>query len=245
MKAELVNVETGAIVEQSQSAQMIDMIGRLASDPNADIDKMERLMAMRERMQEREAEMAFNDALSIMMPEIPAIKERGEIEFKGKVQSTYALWEDVNEIIKPILAKHGFSLNFKTETKPEIKVTGVLRHRQGYKDTAEFIATADTSGSKNSIQGIKSTISYGKRTIADALLNITSHGEDDDAFSAGESYDTTPWTEKIMNAKSREDLDKISADIKADPNVPKSAIVLIRKAWAGQAKQLEKTNENG
>lgn len=236
---QVTKIEAGEIIPQSESAQLIDMIGRLASDPNSDIDKMERLMAMREKVQQREAEIAFNDALSAMMPEIPAIEERGEIEFKGKIQSTYALWEDVNEIIKPILSKHGFSLNFKTKTSPEIVVVGILRHRLGHKDTAEFTASADTSGSKNSIQGIKSTISYAKRTTADALLNITTHGQDDDAFSAATGFDTTPWTAEILEAENMDELNAIAARLKEE-DMPHSARTLLQGAWAGQAKEVTK-----
>ena len=227
---------------QNESAQVIDMIGRLASDPNSDVDKMERLMSMHERMLDRQAEVAFNEALAAMMPEIPAIQERGEIEFKGKVQSTYALWEDVNDIIKPILSKHKFSLNFKTETKPEIKVTGILRHVLGHKETAEFTAGSDTSGSKNSIQGIKSTISYAKRTTADALLNITTHGQDDDAFSAGLDFDTTPWTSRILDAKSMDELNAIGSDLK-DTEMPHSARTILQGAWAGQAKEIKNASK--
>lgn len=234
-----VKTETLPPIAQSQSAQMIDMIGRLASDPNSDIDKMERLMVMREKMERREAEIAFNDALSVMMPEIPAIEERGQIKNKhGAVQSTYPLWEDVNDVIKPILSKNGFSLNFKTKTKPDIEVVAVLRHRLGHKDTAEFTAAADTSGSKNSIQGIKSTISYAKRTTADALLNITSHGEDDDAYSTATDFDTTPWTERILNAQYMDDLRKIGSDLKAE-EMPHSARTLLQGAWAGRAKDVQ------
>ena len=238
----IIEQEARAVVAQtpSESAQIIGMIGQLASDPDSDIDKMERLMAMQERLVMREAELAFNDALAIMQPLIPVIEERGKIEFKGKVQSTYALWEDVNAAIKPVLSAHGFSLTFKTATKPEIQITGTLRHRLGHKESSEFIGNADSSGSKNSIQAVKSTISYGKRIVADALLNITSHGEDDDAFSTSEAdFDTSPFTEAIRAAKSMDTLNKVAADMKAQ-DVPSGALTMLRTAWAGRAAQIQK-----
>ncbi|WP_185835578.1 ERF family protein [Pseudomonas aeruginosa] len=43
---------------------------------------------------------------------------------------------------------------------------------------------ADTSGNKNAVQAVASSVSYGKRYTAGALLNFTTHGEDDDAFTA-------------------------------------------------------------
>jgi glutamate synthase domain-containing protein 1 len=44
---------------------------------------------------------------------------------------------------------------------------------------------ADMSGSKNAVQAVGSSISYGKRYTAQALLNLTSRGSDDDAKGAG------------------------------------------------------------
>ena len=39
----------------------------------------------------------------------------------------------------------------------------------------------DFTGSKNPVQAIGSSTSYGKRYVAAALLNLTSRGEEDDA----------------------------------------------------------------
>jgi hypothetical protein len=41
----------------------------------------------------------------------------------------------------------------------------------------------DSSGSKNAVQAIGSTTSYGRRYAASMLLNIVTRGEDDDAVS--------------------------------------------------------------
>ena len=38
----------------------------------------------------------------------------------------------------------------------------------------------DTTGSKNGVQAVASSVSYGKRYTAGLLLNITTTGEDDD-----------------------------------------------------------------
>ena len=47
---------------------------------------------------------------------------------------------------------------------------------------------ADVSGNKNAVQAVASSVSYGKRYTAGALLNLTSHGEDDDAYAAAVEY---------------------------------------------------------
>lgn len=177
-----------APVPASESAAIFSLIERAARDPNIDIDKMERLMAMQERMLERNAKSAYMAALAEMQPELPVITERGGIKNKvGEVQSTYAKWEDINEAIKPILAKYGFSLSFKVNrTDGMVSVTGILGHREGHSEQTSIDLPVDGSGSKNAVQAVGSSTSYGQRYTAKALLNITSRGEDDDGKKAGD-----------------------------------------------------------
>lgn len=169
----------------TNAASIMEVISRAASDPQTDVDKLERLMGMYERVQAHQAEAAFNAALAAVQDELPMISERGEIVHSGKVISRYALWEDVNKAIKPVLKRHGLSLAFHTDTSTgHVQVTGVLRHQDGYKDETNITLPADTSGAKNQVQAFASSVSYGKRYVAAALLNLTSGGEDDDAQSA-------------------------------------------------------------
>lgn len=170
------------------SGGLLGVIARAARDPNVDIDKMERLLQMQERVQDRIAKAAYFDALAVLQPDLPVITERGGIKDRnGNIQSTYALWEDVNEAIRPLLAEHGFSLSFRVRrTDNEIIVTGVLAHRDGHSAETELSLPTDTSGSKNAVQAVGSSTSYGKRYTAFALLNITTQGEDDDGRKGGD-----------------------------------------------------------
>ena len=102
-------------VVAGESATILQIIQQVAMSPTADIDKMERLMAMHERFQAQQQKQQYDEALSLMQEELPVIGERGGIKDKnGRIQSTYALWEDINEMIKPVLARHGFALSFRT-----------------------------------------------------------------------------------------------------------------------------------
>jgi len=166
---------------------IVSMIERAALDPRVDMDKMERLLAMQERIFDRNARMAYAGALATMQPLMPVITERGGIKNRdGEIQSRYALWEDINDAIKPILAAHGFALSFRTGTTAEgkITVTGILSHREGHQEETTISLPHDSSGSKNAVQAVGSSTSYGKRYTATALLNITSRGEDDDGKAA-------------------------------------------------------------
>jgi ERF superfamily protein len=159
------------------TSELIAMIERLASNKDVDVDKLAKILDLQERVLDRNAKAAFDSAFSEMQPEIPTITERGKTD-KGR----YARLEDIVEIVRPILAKFGFSLSFRTEwpDKATVKVIGVLSHREGYSRESEFMSQADNSGSKNAIQALGSAVSYGRRYTTKDLLNIASRGEDDD-----------------------------------------------------------------
>lgn len=188
---------------------LLSIIKSAASNPQVDIEKMERLLAMHERIVARDAKAQYFSALAEMQTELPVIGERGKIRNNsGGVQSTYALWEDINEAIRPILSRYGFALSFRCETEGEnIKVTGVLSHRGGHSEETTMILPADKSGSKNVVQSFGSSTSYGKRYTASALLNLTSTGEDDDGQKGG----AKPITEQQVA-----DLQCLADEVKAD-----------------------------
>lgn len=208
--------ESAAIVQAGESATILQVIQRAAADPQCDIEKMERLMQMHERFQSRQAEQQYAEALALMQQELPSIAERGGIKDRnGRVQSTYALWEDINEELKPVLAKHGFALTFRTPRNDKgVEVEGVLSHRAGHSERTSILLPADVSGNKNAVQAVASSVSYGKRYTAGALLNFTTHGEDDDAFTATQ-HDTLKdqvvidILERIDEAKDKAELTEI------------------------------------
>lgn len=188
-------------------AALLAVISRAASDPNVDIEKMERLMAMHERMEAKRAEAEFAAALAEMQDELPSIGERGN----AAGRYTYALWEDINTAIKPVLKQHGFALSFRTDFADGIAVTGVLSHRAGHKIETTIKLPADPSGNKNAVQAVASSVSYGKRYTAGALLNLTSHGEDDDAYRASQPDPSgdpqfADWRAKIEECSTKDEL---------------------------------------
>lgn len=183
----------------SDTTAFLQMIERAARDPAVDLDKMERLILLRDRMLAHEAKMAFNEALSHVQSKLPVIDRKGRIVIRDKNneerirQSTpYALFEDINEAVKPIIAEHGFSISFRTGSHEDgrIKVTAILKHAGGHEEETTIILPHDSTGSKNAVQAIGSSTSYGKRMTMCALLNITSRGEDDDGKASGKAPDT-------------------------------------------------------
>lgn len=163
--------------ESAVSADLVLMFERLAKDPAVDADKLEKLVTLQERILARNAESEFNAAFVAMQRALPVIDEHGIIrDNNGQERSRYAKWEDIKAAITPILATHGFSLRHRVEfpTEASVKVTAYLTHDAGHSVTSEFLAKADTSGSKNAIQALGSSTSYGRRYTAIDVTGITS-----------------------------------------------------------------------
>jgi len=176
---------------------MMAMMERIAKNKEVDVEKMREVKELGMSLLNDQRRAAFDDALAQMQDELPTITARGRLEIRAKddkggrsgalLQSTpYAKWEDINDVIKPILKKHGFVLRFKTGLTEDgrVSVTGILAGH-GHREESSFSLPHDSTGSKNAVQAIGSSTSYGKRYAAGALLNITSRGEDDDGKKGG------------------------------------------------------------
>jgi hypothetical protein len=206
-----------APVEQPQS--LLPAIIQLAKDREVDADKLERLLAMQERMEVRQAENEFNAAFVRMQPQLPRIKKDGSLKYpvdKNKPDgpqrliSKYATWEAIDGVIRQILADYGFALSFTTDVTANgiLIVTAILRHSAGHSTkTPGPPLPCDSSGGKNNIQGWGSAMSYGKRYAATAALNLITEGEDDDGKLAGMAF---------IKAEQVEELQKLIEETGAD-----------------------------
>lgn len=167
---------------------ILAIIAKAASDPNVDIDKMDRLLQMQERVQDRQAAADFADALAKMQPELPVITANSEIKHNGKLIAKYATWDHIYSAIKPILSDYGFALIFRnTSTDTKETTTAVLK-RGGHEETNSVTLDRDTGGAKNSVQAVGSSRTYGQRYSACPLIGITIQGDDDDGYAAGAAH---------------------------------------------------------
>lgn len=177
-------------LKSADTANLVKVIERMAKNKDVDIDKFERFMAMHERMLAAQARAAFFAAFADLQGDIPQITVlTGKVLSGPLAGGTYATNEDIQRVVRPVLQRHGFGLTFRTEfpTPTSVKIIGILGHKDGHAEQTEFISAADTTGSKNAIQALGSTIAYGIRYTTRALLNITSGEVDDDGAKAGDA----------------------------------------------------------
>lgn len=173
---------------ENLSGGILNVIARAAADPNTDVDKLERLLAMQERVLEREAEQAFNAAMRACQDAIrPVLKNKENKE----THSTYADLEQVSDLADPVIHEHGFSLSYGTDDCPlpdHYRVTCAVSHTAGFTRNYQADVPVDNKGPKGSqnktmTHGFGSALSYGRRYLKLLIFDITT--TDDDGRAAG------------------------------------------------------------
>ena len=197
-----------AVQQQGQEVNMLSTISRLALDPRCDMDKLERLIALQDRIEAKSALEAFNAAFAEMQCEMPSVEKRTQNTHTKKM---YADLDDINYAVRPIMAKFGFGVSFKVKNNDgAVKIIGILMHKAGHREETEMILPLDKGAQRSAVQEVGSTTTYGKRYVMCALLNITSGDDvDNDGYKEPTDPLITPAQAKQVQAL----LDKCSEKV--------------------------------
>lgn len=169
---------------QLPADNMVSMIERVAMDPNIPVDRLTALMDMRERQMDKEAEQVFNQAFAAAMAEMPDIPKSGHNKHSGQRYSTL---DDLIRTTRPVLARHGLSLNWQTSAQGnDYSVTAIVRHAKGHSIQTTLTGARDSGKQMNALQGGGSTETYLKRYTGFSILGLSSGDEiEDDGQSVG------------------------------------------------------------
>jgi hypothetical protein len=182
--------ETAVAVRQEtppariETGNIFNMLDRVISDPNLPMERISQAFDFYERMEKRNAKIAFDEALAAAKSEIPTIQKNRTVDFSTSKGRTHYQHEDLGEIAKtvdPILSKYGLSYRWKTEAEPNqpVRVTCIISHRMGHSEENSLPAPRDDTGNKNSIQQIGSTVTYLQRYTLKASLGLAVAHDDD------------------------------------------------------------------
>ena len=200
-----------ATPEPSAELTPMDML-RIAVEKNADLDKLAKLMDLQERYEANQARKAFVEALSAFKANPPTvIKDKSASFGQGKATYDYVSLPQVVAVIAPALSEHGLSHRWSTtQSEAGISVTCTLTHVMGHSESITLSAGADTSGSKNSIQAIGSTLSYLERYTLLGITGLAAADMDDDGSAAENLVITAEQNEELQHLllKSQSDTQK-------------------------------------
>jgi hypothetical protein len=179
----------------SEPKSVLAIIADAAANPAINPAVMRELLDMKKEIMAEEARLAFINAKLLLNDKLPTINKDGKIEFKdkgaGKAVLKFASFENINDVIKPLLKEFGFDLWFSSEPglAGMINVVGHMEHRLGFGRATTFPMPHDGSGGKSGAQGWASAFSFGKRVTTIGLLNIQTRAiEDRDRDGNGSNF---------------------------------------------------------
>lgn len=190
-------METGQLIksvgdcvpaEQVAPAMNTDPLIQRAIDGNIDIEKLQAVINMRERELERQARAAFAFHFGQAQREIPPIKKDKEAKDArtGKKLYNYASLDNIMDIVRPILARHGFAVRW-TDTRAGDSERTITCHISGWgweESSSVDIPVQSATTYTNPLQQRGSSSSYGRRYSLINALGLQIEGEDDDGAAA-------------------------------------------------------------
>lgn len=218
MPTDIVKRETQALQPALPGTEpsVLEIIHAAVLDARVDPAKLSALLDLKVRMDAISAEQEFNRDFAAMHPRFPAIRKDGTVcqsdaKGGGKLYS-FARWENIQDVIDPILREFGFTLSFTSEPAVAgVLMVAKLKHRAGHSETSKMTLPADQSANKNALQGLGSARSYGKRYLTLDLLDLKLVDMDDDGRKGGGGFITEQQLNSIQDLIAECGIDKAPA----------------------------------
>jgi len=200
-KLQITDKRPGFKVEKvPQADTSTELIILTAMQKGYNPDFIEKLLDIKIKAEENEARRAYHDAMSHFKKDPPQIIRDKKVEYEIGNKKTRWRHSDLgiaSEQIGQKLGENDLNHIWRTEQLDDnrIKVTCTITHKLGHSESTFLIAPPDTSGSKNAIQAIGSTVFYLQRYTLFAATGIAPIGMDDDGNAAGKQPETDYITE--------------------------------------------------
>jgi hypothetical protein len=204
------------VVRPASPAQSLgEFLMQALTDKEITPEKLKIILDARKEIMADQRREAFHAAFNGLTIDLPFVDKFGTVELidkEGRKKGSYkfARWEDMQKVLKPILAKHGFSMSFFVNTAADgrVMVGGKLMHTDGHFEQTQIPLPPDAGPGRNALQAVGSSLSYGKRYVAELLLNVVRKGEDDDGIGA---------TLKMVSQAQIADLSSLCAETNTKP----------------------------
>jgi len=181
---------------------LLTAIMQMARDPAVDVVKLQAVLAMQERLEDRQAERMFNEALHAAQSEVPAVAKNGTVALgQGKGSYKFATLFDLDAALRPIMEKHGFSVSvdFSERAGGGAIATGTLRHVAGHSKSISIPLPLDAGPGRNNLQAMGSTASYARRYLLEMHFNVVRRDlSDDDGVWGGTAFISKDQVEELI-----------------------------------------------
>lgn len=166
-------------------SQRMQLLREVLTNPNCQPQAAKEMAELMFKLEDRDARAAFIEAKVRAISEMPAIGKGGQ---NTHTDTRYAKWETIQPIITQVLTRHGLVLNFDIGHENGKVTVAPILSGHGWEERGGAMAMpSDVGKGRNDVQAVASSVSYGKRTTAKAMLNLIERGviEDDDGNAGG------------------------------------------------------------
>ncbi len=176
---------------------------KLAIEKDLDVDKLEKLIELQERVTARNARIEFFGALKAFQDEVPDLVRNKEANIVtgpgGKYGYTYASLDGIQKTVRPYLHQNGLSYSWTTEdsTPQVLNVVCVLRHVDGHETKSVFPVPTDTKAAMSAAQKTGAALTYGQRMSLVSVLGIAATDDVDGADQTDQSYISSGQVEEL------------------------------------------------
>lgn len=187
-------VAPAPIVHQVQESAGMQLL-RQAVDRGANIEELDRLIQLKERMEASEAKQAFTSAMVQFKSNPPKVRTNqtgtvrpkdGKAGFEYRYADLAAVCEQVIASLAAVRVTHHWTTHQEASL---VHVTCTLTHELGHSLSTTLMASPDDSGGKNRIQAIGSAVTYLRRYTLLAITGIAVESEGDDDGAGGITQD--------------------------------------------------------
>jgi hypothetical protein len=179
--------------------QRMAMLREALTNPDVNPEKAVIMADLMFRMEDRDREATFIAAKTAAIAEMPRIGQDG---YNSHLKSRFAKWETMQPIVNRVLTKHGLALSFVVGGDAgKLTVRPVLEGHSWRQEGEAMPLPMDKGPGRSDVQAVGSSISYGKRYAAMAMLNILQAGvaeDDDGAGGTADPYDSLTASEREL-----------------------------------------------
>ena len=202
--SELIEIDQKEIVAApiTQGEMILSMIDKSMA-ANVDMDKLERLYDLHEKMLNRDAKNAYFAAMSRAQSNIGNVVKNC---YNGHTKSSYADFAAINALITPAYSAEGLSVSagqLQSNDHNSVVIFVDVQHEAGHCERFTGIFPLDGAGlkgnsNKTAIQAVISTTSYAKRCMISSIFNVAQDESDGNNESLQDSIQSDRGEEKTL-----------------------------------------------
>lgn len=251
----LVKHQDSSILEAQQPQSPIEIVKELTA-AGVSMEDLKQMLALQKEYEENEARKAFHLALADFKSEdILIVKDKTvsfEISGGGVTSYNHASLGNIVKIAVPFMSNHGLSHRWEIEQKDaRVFVTCILTHRLGHSERVTLDAAPDSSGKKNAIQQVSSTVTYLERYTFLAITGLAVEDMNDDdgvGFTVAGELEKAQEPEQTLlpvypDEKFDANIDLWKARFKEGSSNPEHIINMIGAKYTLTEKQLKDIKE--